>query len=153
IFVAGDSVDVWANTELFQLDAQRRPRVVAGVPPDYFSANGQLWGNPHYDWPAVRATDYAWWLARVRATLAQVDLVRFDHFRGCAGAGEVAAGSPTAEIGRWVPGPGADLFEKLRAAVGALPLIAEDLGVITPDVEALRQRFGLPGMRVLQFAF
>jgi 4-alpha-glucanotransferase len=153
IFVAGDSVDVWAHPEMFQLDAQRRPRVIAGVPPDYFSATGQLWGNPHYDWAVVKDADYAWWVARLRATLAQVDLVRLDHFRGFAAAWEVPVSSPTAEIGRWAPGPGAELFEKLGAAVGQLPLIAEDLGVITPDVAALRRRFGLPGMRIVQFAF
>jgi 4-alpha-glucanotransferase len=153
IFVAGDSVDVWANPELFQLDRQRRPTVVAGVPPDYFSASGQLWGNPHYDWPAHAATGYAWWRARLRATLEHVDLVRLDHFRGFAAAWQVQAGQLTAELGQWVPGPGAALFEALAADLGGLPLIAEDLGVITADVDTLRRHFDLPGMRILQFAF
>ena len=123
------------------------------MPPDYFSPTGQLWGNPHYDWAALKASGYAWWVARLRATLRQVDLVRLDHFRGFAAAWEIPAGSPTAETGHWVQGPGADLLETLRTALGELPLIAEDLGVITPDVEALRNRFGLPGMRIVQFAF
>jgi 4-alpha-glucanotransferase len=153
IFVASDSADVWANSDLFQLDAHRRPTVVAGVPPDYFSPTGQLWGNPHYDWKAIRAADYAWWVARFRKTLEQVDLVRLDHFRGFAASWEVPADKPTAEIGRWVPGPGADLLTALKKALGGLPIIAEDLGVITPDVEKLRTDFGLPGMRILQFAF
>ncbi|MCI0379743.1 MAG: 4-alpha-glucanotransferase [Gemmataceae bacterium] len=153
IFVAADSADVWANPQLFQLDQDRRPRVVAGVPPDYFSATGQLWGNPLYDWQALEATGHAWWVARLRATLEQVDLVRLDHFRGFEAYWEVPAGSATAEQGRWVKGPGAELLETLHTALGGLPLIAEDLGVITPEVEALRMRFGLPGMRILQFAF
>jgi 4-alpha-glucanotransferase len=153
IFVAGDSVDVWTEPGLFQLDAQRQPRVVAGVPPDYFSTTGQLWGNPHYDWQAMGRAAYAWWVDRLRGTLALVDLVRLDHFRGFVASWEVPAGSPTAENGHWVDGPGADLFQAFQVALGGLPLIAEDLGVITPDVEALRQRFGLPGMRVLQFTF
>jgi 4-alpha-glucanotransferase len=153
IFVAADSADVWANPELFLLDEQRRPAVVAGVPPDYFSATGQLWGNPLYDWPALKRTGYAWWVARLRATLGQVDLVRLDHFRGFEAYWEIPPNRPTAEVGRWVPGPGADLFVTLREALGGLPLLAEDLGVITPEVEALREQFRLPGMRVLQFAF
>jgi 4-alpha-glucanotransferase len=153
IFVAGDSADVWTHPELFLLDDRRRPRAVAGVPPDYFSATGQLWGNPLYDWPAHRRTGYAWWVARLRATLAQVDLVRLDHFRGFEAYWEVPAGSPTAASGRWVKGPGADLLDVLQTALGGLPLIAEDLGVITPEVDALRCRFGLPGMRIMQFAF
>ena len=153
IFVASDSADVWANSDQFALDASRRPTVVAGVPPDYFSPTGQLWGNPHYDWEAMRATKYAWWVARFRKTLEQVDLVRLDHFRGFDAYWEVAAHMPTAEVGRWVPGPGADLLLALKDALGGLPLIAEDLGVITPEVEKLRTDFGLPGMRILQFAF
>jgi 4-alpha-glucanotransferase len=153
IFVSSDSADVWAHPGLFQLDAHRRPRVVAGVPPDYFSATGQLWGNPLYDWDALKRTGYAWWIERMLATLAQVDLVRLDHFRGFEAYWEIPAGMPTAQIGRWVEGPGADFLEALRDALGGLPLIAEDLGVITPEVEALRDRFGLPGMRILQFAF
>jgi 4-alpha-glucanotransferase len=153
IFVSGDSADVWANPHLFLLDGRRRPTVVAGVPPDYFSATGQLWGNPLYDWEALRRTHYAWWVARLRGLLEQVDRVRLDHFRGFEAYWAVPAGMPTAETGRWVKGPGKELFEALRAALGGLPLIAEDLGLITPAVEALRDELGLPGMRVLQFAF
>jgi 4-alpha-glucanotransferase len=153
IFVASDSADVWANPELFLLDAQRQPAVVAGVPPDYFSKTGQLWGNPLYNWEALRRTGYRWWIERLRATLEQVDLVRLDHFRGFQAYWEVPAGRPTAEVGRWVPGPGTALFDALQAGLGRLPLIAEDLGVITPEVEALRDQLHLPGMRILQFAF
>jgi 4-alpha-glucanotransferase len=123
------------------------------VPPDYFSATGQLWGNPLYDWEKLKQTGYAWWVARLRSTLGQVDLVRLDHFRGFEAYWEIPAGRPTAEVGRWVQGPGADLLETLRQELGGLPVIAEDLGVITPQVEALRDRFHLPGMRILQFAF
>src|SRR5262249_29778307 len=142
-----------ANPDIFLLDEQRRPAVVAGVPPDYFSATGQLWGNPIYDWEALRRTDYAWWVARLRAALEQVDFVRLDHFRGFEAHWEVPAGMPTAQIGRWVKGPGAGFFDSLRREMGNLPLIAEDLGVITPEVETLRLQFQLPGMRILQFAF
>lgn len=153
IFISGDSSDVWANPNLFRLDAHRRPTVVAGVPPDYFSVTGQRWGNPHYDWDAMRRDGFAWWVARLRATLAQVDLVRLDHFRGFEAYWEIPASCPTAVEGRWVPGPGSELLTALRDGLGGLPLIAEDLGVITPPVDALRENFGLPGMRVLQFAF
>jgi 4-alpha-glucanotransferase len=153
IFVAGDSVDVWAHPELFALDDQRRPAVVAGVPPDYFSHTGQLWGNPLYNWHALKETGYAWWVARLRALRQLVDWIRLDHFRGFEAYWEIPADMPTAEVGRWVPGPGADLFDTVRAALGHLPLLAEDLGLITPEVEALRERLGLPGMRILQFAF
>lgn len=153
IFVASDSSDVWANPELFQLDEERQPVAVAGVPPDYFSATGQLWGNPLYDWPAHKKSNYAWWAARLRATLAQVDLVRIDHFRGFEAYWEIPAGMPTAQVGQWVKGPEADLFYALRAQLGVIPIIAEDLGVITPEVDKLRTTFELPGMRVLQFAF
>jgi 4-alpha-glucanotransferase len=153
IFVSADSADVWANPDLFLLDDERRPTVVAGVPPDYFSATGQLWGNPLYNWERLRQTGYAWWLARVRAVLEQVDVVRIDHFRGFEAYWEVPAGEPTAQNGRWVKAPGADLFERLRVAMGGLPLLAEDLGLITPEVDELRERFHLPGMRILQFAF
>jgi 4-alpha-glucanotransferase len=153
IFVSGDSADVWANPQLFLLDEQRRPRVVAGVPPDYFSATGQLWGNPLYDWEAARRDGYAWWLARLRATLRQVDLVRLDHFRGFEAHWEVPAGSPNAIHGRWVKGPDLDFFFAVRERLGGLPLIAEDLGLITPEVEKLRDDLHLPGMRILQFAF
>jgi 4-alpha-glucanotransferase len=153
IFIAPDSADVWTHPELFRLDAQRRPTAIAGVPPDYFAATGQLWGNPLYDWPAHAATGFAWWVQRLRATLDQVDLVRLDHFRGFEAYWEVPAGSPTAATGRWVKGPGDDLFTVLDRDLGSLPLIAEDLGVITPEVDGLRTRWGLPGMRILQFAF
>jgi len=153
IFVSSDSTDVWANPELFLLDGERRPRVVAGVPPDYFSSTGQHWGNPLYDWEALQRTGYAWWINRIRANIEQVDLVRIDHFRGFEACWEIPAGMPTAEVGRWVQAPGTDLFHHLKRAFGALPLIAEDLGIITPEVEALRDEFALPGMRILQFAF
>jgi 4-alpha-glucanotransferase len=153
IFVSGDSADVWANPQLFQLDAQRRPRVVAGVPPDYFSATGQLWGNPLYDWAALKRTDFAWWLDRLRAALLVVDVVRLDHFRGFEACWEIPAGRPNAVVGQWVKAPGQDLFQRIQTQLGGLPLIAEDLGLITPEVEAIRDRFELPGMRVLQFAF
>lgn len=153
IFISSDSADVWAHPELFQLDAQRRPTFVAGVPPDYFSATGQLWGNPLYDWAALEKTGYAWWIARMRAAFGMVDLIRLDHFRGFEAYWEIPAGNPTAEIGRWVKGPGDKLFHALKKALGNLSLIAEDLGVITPEVERLREQFHLPGMRILQFAF
>ncbi len=154
IFVAMDSSDVWSHPDLFFLDADGKPTVVAGVPPDYFSPTGQLWGNPLYRWDVHQYTGYAWWLERLRATLDLVDIVRIDHFRGFAGYWEIPGGAPTAEKGKWVPGPGADLFTAIRSKLGAdLPIIAEDLGVITPDVTALRDQFALPGMKVLQFAF
>ncbi len=152
-FVSPDSSDVWANPELFLLDEQHRPRFVAGVPPDYFSATGQLWGNPVYDWDAMRNTGYRWCVDRLRALLGHVDAVRLDHFRGFAAAWHVPAGAATAQSGQWVPGPGAEFFEAVQRELGGLPLIAEDLGVITPDVSALRDQFHLPGTRVLQFAF
>jgi 4-alpha-glucanotransferase len=153
IFLAEDSADVWAHPELFLLDADRRPAAIAGVPPDYFSATGQLWGNPLYDWGAHEQTGFAWWAERVRAALRQVDLIRLDHFRGFEAYWEVPAGSPTAQTGRWVKGPGERLLRTLRDRLGGLPIIAEDLGVITPAVDALRTGFDLPGMRILQFAF
>jgi 4-alpha-glucanotransferase len=152
-YVSPDSSDVWAEPQLFRLDERCRPLFVAGVPPDYFSATGQLWGNPVYDWQALQRTGYRWWINRLRALLAHVDMIRLDHFRGFAAAWHVPAGSATAETGSWVPGPGADFFAAADAALGGLPFIAEDLGLITPDVVVLRDRFGLPGMRVLQFAF
>jgi 4-alpha-glucanotransferase len=153
IFVAHDSADVWANRQLFQLNADGTPTVVAGVPPDYFSSTGQLWGNPHYCWEAIARDGYAWWIARVRATLSLVDLVRLDHFRGFEASWTVPGGETTAVNGRWVKGPGAALFEAMQAALGPLPFVAENLGVITPEVEALRERFDFPGMAILQFAF
>ena len=152
-FVSPDSSDVWANPELFLLDEQGRPRVVAGVPPDYFSAEGQLWGNPVYDWDALRRTGYRWWVDRLRALLAHVDVIRLDHFRAFAAAWHVPAGAPTAQSGRWVPGPGAEFFSAVQKELHELPFIAEDLGLITPDVHVLRDLFRLPGTRVLQFAF
>ncbi len=153
IFVACDSADVWSHPEMFKLDSQRRPIVVAGVPPDYFSKTGQLWGNPIYDWDAMRRTGFRWWIDRLRATLEMVDILRIDHFRGFAACWEVPGQDDTAERGQWVEVPGRELFATLRNTLGEMPIIAEDLGVITPDVEALRDDFGLPGMRVLQFAF
>jgi 4-alpha-glucanotransferase len=153
IFVAYDSADVWANRELFKLDAHGRPLVVAGVPPDYFSETGQLWGNPIYDWRRMRETGFAWWIDRIRAALSTVDLLRIDHFRGFAACWEVPAGEPTAVDGSWVEVPGRELFEAVRDALGDPPILAEDLGIITPDVDALREEFGFPGMRVLQFGF
>ncbi len=152
-FVSPDSSDVWARPELFLLDEQRRPRVVAGVPPDYFSAQGQLWGNPVYDWNALQQTDYRWSISRLQALLAHVDVIRLDHFRAFAAAWHVPSGAPTAQSGKWVAGPGADFFHALQQELGTLPFIAEDLGLITPDVYALRDEFHLPGMRILQFAF
>ena len=160
IFIAYDSADAWSNPDLFFLDEDSLPTVVAGVPPDYFSPTGQLWGNPLYRWDAHQETGYAWWIERFRAVLKMVDIIRLDHFRGFAGYYEIPFGSPTAETGRWVPGPGADflkvLDEKLsdkRTEEIDLPIIAEDLGVITPDVVALRDGFKLPGMKILQFGF
>jgi 4-alpha-glucanotransferase len=152
-FVSPDSSDVWANPELFLLDEERRPRFVAGVPPDYFSAQGQLWGNPVYNWDALRSTGYQWCVDRLRALLAHVDVIRLDHFRGFAAAWHIPAGAQTAQSGQWVPGPGAGFFQAVQRELGRLPFIAEDLGVITPDVRALRDEFQVPGTRVLQFAF
>ncbi|HEX9399666.1 MAG TPA: 4-alpha-glucanotransferase [Anaeromyxobacter sp.] len=153
IYVAHDSVEVWTRPDLFRLDAAGRPLAVAGVPPDYFSATGQRWGNPLYDWDAIARDGWRFWIERVRATLALVDRVRLDHFRGIEAYWEIPADAPTAEAGRWMPGPGADLLGALERALGPLPLVAENLGVITPEVEALRRRFRLPGMAILQFAF
>jgi 4-alpha-glucanotransferase len=153
IFVAHDSADVWAHPEIFHLAADGRPSFQAGVPPDYFSATGQLWGNPLYRWKALARRGYAWWIDRFRAVLDLVDLVRLDHFRGFEAYWEVPGDAKTAIDGRWVKGPGAAFFEALRKALGELPIVAEDLGVITPEVKALRDRFGFPGMAILQFAF
>ena len=152
-FVSVDSSDVWAHPELFLLDEQRRPRFVAGVPPDYFSALGQLWGNPLYNWDVHRQLGFRWWIDRLRSLLSHVDLIRLDHFRGFAAAWHVPTGAPDARSGEWLAGPGADLFRAAQRELGTLPFIAEDLGLITPDVHALRDQFQLPGMRVLQFAF
>lgn len=154
IFVAHDSSDVWAGRGIFQLEDDGRPSCVAGVPPDYFSKTGQLWGNPLYDWGKLAGDDYAWWADRLKASLQLVDIVRLDHFRGFEAYWEVPADAPTAETGRWVEGPGAAFFVAMREALGGrLPLIAEDLGVITPGVNELRDEFDLPGMKVLQFAW
>jgi 4-alpha-glucanotransferase len=152
-FVSPDSSDVWANPELFLLDDQRRPRFVAGVPPDYFSSQGQLWGNPVYNWEALRQTGYRWCIDRLRALLAHLDVIRLDHFRAFAAAWHVPAGAPTAQSGQWVPGPSVDFFDTVKKELGGLPFIAEDLGLITADVNALRDQFQIPGTRVLQFAF
>jgi len=153
IFVAHDSADVWANPDLFFLNKAGKPTVVAGVPPDYFSATGQLWGNPLYRWKVHKQRGYTWWIRRLQAVLNLVDFVRLDHFRGFAGYWQIPGKAKTAIKGRWVRGPGASLFKTIRASLGSLPIIAEDLGVITSDVVALREKFQLPGMKILQFAF
>jgi 4-alpha-glucanotransferase len=153
IFVARDSADAWAHQELFHFDAAGRPTVVAGVPPDYFSATGQLWGNPLYRWGAMRERGYEWWIARLTRAFERFDAVRLDHFIGFARHWEVPGGHATAEHGRWRKGPGADFFKKVFERLGPLALVAEDLGSLTPEVEALRDRFALPGMKVLQFCF
>jgi 4-alpha-glucanotransferase len=152
-FVSPDSSDVWANPELFLLDERRRPRFVAGVPPDYFSVDGQLWGNPVYNWDALRSTGYRWCIDRIRTLLDHVDVIRLDHFRGFAAAWHVPAGAKTAQSGEWAPGPGARLFQAIQRELVRLPFIAEDLGTITSDVALLRDQFQIPGTRVLQFAF
>ena len=153
IFVAEDSVDVWAHTELFVLDAQGRPEMVTGVPPDYFSAEGQYWGNPHYRWQRMAADGFAWWRERVRTQRELFDWIRIDHFRGFEAAWAIPFSAKTAVDGQWVPVPGDALLSALQQEFGDLPLIAEDLGLITESVYALRDRYGLPGMKVLQFAF
>lgn len=153
IFVSADSADVWANPQFFHLDENRRPKVVAGVPPDYFSATGQLWGNPLYNWDALKKANHSWWVDRFRQMIDMVDMVRLDHFRGFEAYWEVPAGMPTAQVGKWVKAPGADLLRTLQRELQGLPIIAEDLGLITPEVEQLRDDFRLPGMRILQFAF
>lgn len=161
IFVGGDSADVHAHPHLFLLDENGDPSVVAGCPPDFFSPLGQRWGNPHYDWEAAQSEDFGWWRRRLLALLDRVDVVRVDHFRGFAAAWAIPVDAPDARVGTWSPAPGVELFDALRDSVesagrlqdGRLPLIAEDLGVITPDVEALREQFELPGMKILQFGF
>jgi 4-alpha-glucanotransferase len=154
IFVAHNSADVWARPQLFKLNTDGSPRAVAGVPPDAFSETGQLWGNPLYDWDKMREDGFSWWVGRVRETLKIVDVIRLDHFRGFAAYWEVPAEHETAEHGRWVTAPGRDVFNAMKSALdGDLPILAEDLGTITPDVHALRDEFNFPGMRVLQFAF
>lgn len=153
IFVAHDNAEVWAHPELFYLEASGQPTVVAGVPPDYFSETGQLWGNPIYRWDVMGKDGYAWWIERFRLMLSLVDIIRLDHFRGFEKYWAVPGKDKTAKNGQWVPAPGADLFTTLQQALGSLPIIAEDLGFITPEVEALRDRFAFPGVKVLQFAF
>lgn len=154
IYVCHNSADVWADPGVFKLDPDTfEPAFMAGVPPDYFSATGQLWGNPVYDWDKMEQQDFSWWVARFKATLLYVDIVRIDHFRGFEAYWQVPGGETTAMNGEWIKGPDAKFFEVLQAAVGSLPVMAEDLGVITPEVERLRDRFGFPGMRILQFAF
>lgn len=153
IFVAHDSADVWAHRDLFLLDETGEPTVVTGVPPDYFSETGQRWGNPHYNWAAMQADGFLWWRQRLAAHFEWFDLVRIDHFRGLAAAWSIPAGEPTAMQGVWVDAPGEALLQALIDALGRLPLVAEDLGIITPDVVALKEKFGLPGMAVLQFSF
>lgn len=154
IFVSDDSADVWASPELFYLNKEGFPTVVSGVPPDYFSATGQLWGNPLYKWPAHKATDYAWWISRIKAQLALCDYLRIDHFRAFQDYWSIPAKAETALEGRWKPGPREDFFNALKNALGDnLPIIAEDLGIITDEVRTLRDKMGLPGMKILQFAF
>jgi 4-alpha-glucanotransferase len=153
IFAAPDSADVWANRDIFLLDREGKPIAVSGVPPDYFAATGQLWGNPLYDWEALERQGFRFWIQRIGSACRLFDLVRIDHFRGFEACWSVPAGSPTAEHGQWVKVPGVRLFQALQRELGTLPIVAEDLGVITPEVTALRERFGFPGMRILQFAF
>jgi len=153
IFVAPDSADVWSNQSLFQVDENGVPKAVAGVPPDYFCADGQLWGNPLYDWDAMKKEGYKWWIARIKRVFELTDVLRIDHFRGFEAYWSVPYGSPTAINGQWIKGPGSDLFKAIKKKLGDLPIIAEDLGVITDEVRALRDECELPGMKVLQFAF
>jgi 4-alpha-glucanotransferase len=153
IFIAYDSADLWANKELFTVDDHGKLLTVAGVPPDYFSATGQLWGNPLYKWDVMQKDDFSWWRKRFSALLKLVDIVRIDHFRGFEAFWEIPGDAPTAESGKWIKAPGDALFTTIRKYLGDFPIIAEDLGVITPPVEALRDKFEFPGMRILQFAF
>ncbi len=153
IFVAHDSAEVWAQRDLFALDKEGRAQFVAGVPPDFFSATGQRWGNPHYDWAAMQANGFSWWINRIDTELARVDMLRIDHFRGLQAYWSIPAKSATAREGKWVIAPGEALLQSLKDRFAQLPLIAEDLGTITPEVNALREKFHLPGMKILQFAF
>jgi 4-alpha-glucanotransferase len=153
IFIAHHSADCWARPDLYELDAEGQPTVIAGVPPDDLGPLGQRWGNPLYRWDRMAGEGYAWWVDRVQRALAQADIFRIDHFRGFAGYWEIPASSPTAQVGRWVPGPGRPLFDAIEKALGQVPIIAEDLGFITNDVRALREGCGFPGMKILQFAF
>jgi 4-alpha-glucanotransferase len=153
IFVALDSAEVWSHSEMFNLDGYGKPPVVAGVPPDYYNQAGQIWGNPLYKWDVIKEDNYNWWIERMKYACTQMDIIRLDHFRGFEKYWEIPATEVTAINGKWVAGPGADLFETIEKELGVLPIIAEDLGVITPEVTTLRDRFNLPGMKVLQFAF
>jgi 4-alpha-glucanotransferase len=153
IFIAFDSSDAWANPELFEFDEERKPVKVAGVPPDYFSSTGQLWGNPIYDWEKMKNNGFKWWIERIKANLKISDIIRIDHFRGFAQYWGIPYGETTAIKGEWYDSPGIELFEAIRNSLGKLPIIAEDLGTITPDVIELRERFAFPGMKILQFAF
>jgi len=152
-YIEHDSADVWSHPEYFDLDDHGEPRTVGGVPPDYFSADGQRWGTPTYRWDRLEAAGFRWWINRMRAALDRTPLLRLDHFRGFESYWSVAADQPTARHGRWIPGPGTRLFEAVRKEFGVLPIVAENLGVITPEVDELRRQFGLPGMAVLQFGF
>lgn len=153
IFVSYDSSDVWANRDVFKLDAQGEMSVVAGVPPDYFSETGQRWGNPHYNWNYLQHTKFHWWIERMQTQVEQFDILRIDHFRGLEAAWEIPASEPTAQKGQWVEAPGAELLKAIISKLGEVALVAEDLGIITPEVDALRNEFHLPGMKILQFAF
>ena len=153
LYVSTDSVDVWANTDIFELDENLKPLQVGGVPPDYFSETGQLWGNPVYNWQRMHERDYDWWMARLHFNLSLFDLVRIDHFRGLQAFWSVPADEKTAINGKWIPAKGYEMLKKLKEQIHELPLVAEDLGVITPEVEQLRDIFELPGMKVFQFAF
>ncbi len=153
IFAAYDSADTWSNPDLFQLDAALRPKKVAGVPPDYFTDTGQLWGNPLYDWETHKKSGYAWWISRIKASLGSVDMLRIDHFRGFVDYWAVPTGHATAALGAWESGPGMELFTAVESALSDIPIIAEDLGFITPEVQTLRDSLGFPGMKILQFAF
>lgn len=153
LYVAMDSADAWTNPELFEFDKDRNPIAVGGVPPDYFSETGQLWGNPLFRWDVHRKSGFSWWIKRIRENLVLYDMIRIDHFRGFAAYWSVPYGETTAINGKWIPGPGKDLFKAVSKALGDIPIIAEDLGVITEDVEDLRDSFNLPGMKILQFAF
>lgn len=153
LYIAYDSADAWSTPEVFQFDDMLEPQYVAGVPPDYFSETGQLWGNPLYDWDYLKKHGFNWWINRIKVNLELYDIVRIDHFRGLAAYWSVPANEETAINGRWIDAPGKELFEAVKSELGQIPIIAEDLGVITPDVEELRDGFGLPGMKILQFAF
>ncbi|MEI6900844.1 MAG: 4-alpha-glucanotransferase, partial [Bacteroidota bacterium] len=153
LYVSLDSADAWAHSDIFMFDKEKNPIAVGGVPPDYFSVTGQLWGNPLYDWEVLKRQDYRWWIDRIKSNLVLYDIIRIDHFRGFAAYWSVPYGEKTAINGKWVTGPGKDLFKAIRKELGDIPVIAEDLGVITDDVEDLRDSFDLPGMKILQFAF